>query len=155
MRPREYCTEDTARFYLLQPFDESFCRTVDFRMRAALAIGTGIRMAVAVAAIYAMLFNALLSAAAPLLPALSADAVICVHEGAGSDQPAPPLAAHDSLCCVAVCGAVVAALPPTDYSQIVLSLKSIFVRAKSSITLVAPAPVANFQASPRGPPSLV
>jgi hypothetical protein len=112
-------------------------------------------MAVAVAAVYAMLFNALLSAAAPFVPPLSADAIICVHDSAGSDQPAPSSAAHDSLCCIAVCGMSAAALPPASYSQIVLSLESIAVPAKSSITLVAPAPPPNFQTSPRGPPSLL
>jgi hypothetical protein len=112
-------------------------------------------MAIALAAVYALLFNALLSAAAPFVPSPSADAIICMHDGGGPDQPAPSVPAHDNLCCVAVCGTVLAALPPADFLQILHSPPSIVVPAKWSVALRAPSPPPNFQASPRGPPSLV
>jgi hypothetical protein len=124
-------------------------------MRGTQAIKIGVRTAVAVAAVYALLFNALLSAAAPFVPSPSADAIICTHDGGGSDQPAPSSAAHDSLCCIAVCGMSLAVLPSADYSQILLSPLSGFVAAERPVALIAPSPARNSQVSPRGPPSLV
>jgi hypothetical protein len=151
-----YCTEDTGTFYLSGPFDESFARRSIFRMRRTLAIGAGIRTAVALAAVYAMLFNALLAAAAPHVAAPSADLIICTHDSGGSDQPsAPSSTAHDNLCCITVCGVGAAALVPSDFFQIALSPRSILLPPSWSRALVAPKPPPNLQGSPRGPPSLV
>jgi hypothetical protein len=112
-------------------------------------------MAVALAAIYALLFNALLSGSAPLIPALSADAIICTHDPGGPDQPAGPSTAHDDLCCVAVCGMSVAALPPSDYSRVSLSRARVSTAGEWPLAFIAPSPPPNAQASPRGPPSLI
>jgi hypothetical protein len=140
---------------LYEAFDESIDWSHCFPMRRTQAIKIGVRTAVAVAAVYALLFNALLSAAAPFVPSPSADTIICIHDGGGSDQQTPTAPAHDNLCCVAVCGAAIAALPPADYSQIRLYPPAVFIPAKWSVALIAPSPLPNFQASPRGPPSLL
>ena len=55
----------------------------------------------------------------------------------------------------AVCGAAIAALPPADYSQIRLYPAAVFIPAKWSVALIAPSPLPDLQASPRGPPSLI
>jgi hypothetical protein len=113
------------------------------------------RSAIALVAVYALLFNALLSASAPVIPSFSADAIICTHEGGGPDQPAGPSSAHDESCCVAICGMGIAVLPPSDYSRVPLLRVSRFSAIASSLASVAPSPPPNAQASPRGPPSLV
>jgi hypothetical protein len=113
------------------------------------------RSAVALVAVYALLLNALLSAGTPLVPAMSADTVICTHDLGGPDQPVGPSTAHDDLCCVAVCGTSVAALPPSDYSRVSLSRASVLTAIEWSVAFTAPSPPPNAQASPRGPPSLI
>src|SRR5438270_10428792 len=83
------------------------------------------RPAIALVAVYALLLNVLLAAGTPLALLPSADTIICTHDLGGSDQPAGPSTAHDDLCCVAVCGTSVAALPPSDYSRVSLSRASV------------------------------
>ena len=125
------------------------------RMRGILVLRTGIRMAVAVATVYALLLNGLLSAAAPFVPSPSADAVICLHDGGGTDQPAGPSSAHDESCCVAMCGMGIAAVPPSEYSRVSLARASTLSTIQGPLAPVDPSPRTNAQASPRGPPSLV
>jgi hypothetical protein len=141
---------------LCEDFDEALHRRQVFGMRRTLTIRTGIRAAAALAAVYALLFNALLSAAAPSMPVPSADLIICTHDSGGPDQPAAPSpAAHDNLCCVAVCGTNAAALLPSDDSQILHAWQSTLLAATPPLAFVAPKPPPNSDASPRGPPSLV
>jgi hypothetical protein len=113
------------------------------------------RSAIALVAVYALLLNALLSASLPVVPTASADAIICTHDLGGPDQPAGPSTAHDGLCCIAVCGTSVAALPPSDYSRVPLLRVSTLSALQWSLALVDPSPPPNAQASPRGPPSLI
>jgi hypothetical protein len=113
------------------------------------------RSAIALVAVYALLLNALLSAAVPFAPSPSADAIICFHDAGGPDQPTGPASAHDESCCVAVCGMGIAALPPSDYSRVPLFRVSALSAIRWSFALVELSPPPNAQASPRGPPSLV
>jgi hypothetical protein len=150
-----YCSEGTVIFYLFAGFDERFRQALRFGMRRHLVTRAGIRAAIAFVAVYALLFNALLSASTRVVPSLLADAIICMHDGAASDQPAPQSPLHDDLCCIAVCGTSVATLAPIDYSRISLPRASTFVPAQWSLALFAPSPPPNAQASSRGPPSLI
>jgi hypothetical protein len=115
----------------------------------------GLRTAVALVAVYALLFNALLSASVRAASSPFPDAIICTHDGAGSDQPAPLSPVHDDVCCVAVCGIGAAALAPSNYSRISLPRTSVYAPALWQVALVAPSPPSNAQASSRGPPSLI
>jgi hypothetical protein len=125
-------------------------------MRRHLVTKAGIRTAVALVAVYALLFNALLlSASTRFAPSALADAIICTHDGAGSDQPAPQSPLHDDLCCVAVCGTSIATLAPSDYSRISLPRASTFAPAEWPAARVALSSPPNAQASSRGPPSLI
>jgi hypothetical protein len=119
------------------------------------AIRAGIRTAVAVAAVYAMLFNALLAAAAPLVPTPSMGGIICVEHAGGSDQPVPSGPSHANLCCIAVCSATAAAVLPSDYSPVTLGRASTSTGVEASLATLAPSPPPNAQASPRGPPILL
>src|SRR4051794_1843888 len=114
-----------------------------------------LRPAVALVAIYALLLNALLSAAVPFHPAASGEPIICLHDGGPPDHPAGPSSAHDDSCCVAVCGMGIAALPPSDYSRLPVLRLGAWLRIGWPVGYVALAPPPNAQASPRGPPSLV
>jgi hypothetical protein len=123
-------------------------------MRRSVTIAT-IRPAIALAAVYALLLNVLLAAGTPFALSPSADAIICTHDIGGSDQPAGPSTAHDGLCCIAVCGTSIAALPPSDYSRVQPSRAGISIIVEWAVALVAQSPPPNAQASPRGPPSLI
>jgi hypothetical protein len=113
------------------------------------------RSAIALVAVYVLLLNALLSAAVPFAPSPSGDAIICLHDAGGPDQPAGPSSAHDESCCIAICSMGIAALPPSDYSRVPLFRVSTLPAIRWSFALVELSPPPNAQASPRGPPSLV
>jgi hypothetical protein len=123
-------------------------------MRRCVTIAR-IRPVIALAAVYALLLNVLLAAGTPFALSPSADAIICTHDLGGSDQPAGPSTAHDDLCCIAVCGTSVAALPPSDYSRVSPSRAGVLTAIEWSVAPVAQSPPPNAQASPRGPPSLI
>jgi hypothetical protein len=113
-------------------------------------------MAVAIVAVYALLFNALLSAAAGFSASPLPDGIICTHDSGGSDQPAAPSSAHDDVCCVATCGAMAAAIvAPSDYSSVLLAPSPGVVALTWAVAIIAPSPPPRVQTSPRGPPSLI
>jgi hypothetical protein len=118
-------------------------------------IRTASRSAIALVAVYALLLNALLSASAPFVPTSSGDAIVCLHDVGGPDQPTAPPWGHADSCCIAICGMGIAALPPSDYSRVPLLRVSTLAALEWSHPFVAPSPPPNAQASPRGPPSLI
>src|SRR5437764_8115837 len=83
-------------------------------------IRTASRSAIALVAVYALLLNALLSASAPFVPTSSGDAIVCLHDVGGPDQPTAPPWGHADSCFIAICGMGIAALPPSDYSRVPL-----------------------------------
>jgi hypothetical protein len=116
----------------------------------------GLRAAIAVVAVYALLLNALFSASVPFVPSPLANASICGHEGTASDQPdPPPHSTHDELCCIAACGMSAAVLPPDDFSDMVVWSLQTRAIIDWEMAAFAPSPLPNAQASPRGPPSRI
>ena len=115
-----------------------------------------IRAAFMFAAVYALLLNGLFSAATAFAPSPLTDSAICAHDNEGSTQPFPstPLA-HEGLCCIAVCGMALVAVPPSDYSQILLSSHRVLMAAEWHTVVIAASPPPTFQASPRGPPTIL
>jgi hypothetical protein len=111
--------------------------------------------AMVLAAAYAMLLTAFLSAAEPSIPEISVTGAICLHDGGTPDQPVGPSSSHDDSCCVAICGIGIAALQPFDYSRARLLRADTLLAFEWSLAFVAPLPAPNAQASPRGPPSLI
>jgi hypothetical protein len=103
----------------------------------------GLRAAIAVVAVYALLLNALFAS-------------ICGHEGTASDQPdPPPHSTHDELCCIAACGMSAAVLPPDDFSDMVVWSLQTRAIIDWEMAAFAPSPPPNAQASPRAPPSRI
>jgi hypothetical protein len=114
-----------------------------FCMGTRPLIRTGIRTAVAVAAVYAFIFNALLSAAAPVIASPTAGVSICGHDADGSDQPLPAAPVHHDVCCLAVCGPHLAVLAPSNYSQFLLLPADILLPTNWSVELGPPAILRN------------
>jgi hypothetical protein len=148
------CGKVTDRHYLCCTFDLRFARALVFSMHRGVTRAL-LRPAIALVAVYALLLNALLSAAVPFHPAASGEPIICLHDDGAPDQPAGPSSAHDESCCVAMCGMASTALPPSDYSRVPFLHVSTFSRIGWPVGSVELAPPPNGQASPRGPPSLV
>jgi hypothetical protein len=115
----------------------------------------GLRAAIAVVAVYALLLNALFSASVLFVPSPLANASICGHEGTASDQPDLPHSTHDELCCIAACGMSAAVLPPDDFSDMVVWSLQTRAIINWEMAAFAPSPLPNAQASPRGPPSRI
>ena len=73
------------------------------------------RAALACAAVYAFLLQALLAAALPHPDFALAGEVLCAHETAGPDQTPPAPGAHKG-CCVLACAAPMPVLAPSAAS---------------------------------------
>jgi hypothetical protein len=138
-----------------EPLTGVFARRYTFFMWMRVQSNGMLRAAIAVAAIYALLFNALLSASAPLAASPLASVSICGHDGAAPDQPGSPDSAHHELCCIAGCGMTAAAALPADHPHIVTWSSKKGAAVQWSVTALKPLPPAQSQTSPRGPPILI